>query len=638
MNKPDVLTRWTVEQSIELYGIRTWGGGYFDVSPEGAVLVKPDGPGGPASISLPEVVSGLRERGFGLPVLLRFADLLDSRLRMIHESFARAIEQAGYRGAYRGVYPIKVNQQQQVVEEITRRGRRFHHGLEAGSKAELIAALAYLDDPGALIVCNGYKDEEFVDLALYSLKMGQPTLLVLEMPEELAMVLERARRLDVRPALGVRFKIAARAGGHWTESGGDRSMFGLTASQVIDLRDRLAELDLLDCLQMLHYHIGSQVPNIRDIQAGIREAAHVYVDLAREGAAMGYLNVGGGLAVDYDGSHTNFASSSNYSVDEYAADIVEAVKGVCDTSEVPHPVLVSESGRAVVAHHSILVFNVLGVTRFQDRAPPREAAADAPKCIRDLLDVYGAVNLKNLQECYHDAVFFRDEARTLFEHGVVNLRTRALAETVFWNTVSRIADELKKQKQVPEELQGIETALADVYYGNFSIFQSLPDTWAIEQIFPVMPIHRLDECPTRAGTIADITCDCDGKIDRFVDLQDVRRTLRMHEINGSDYYLGVFLVGAYQETLGDLHNLFGDTNVVNVTLGADGQLDYTYEYEGDSVADVLSYVEYHPAELVERLRMKAERAVRGGKITAQHRREIMDAYQNGLRGYTYFEP
>ncbi len=637
MIRPDTLTRWTVDQSRDLYNVRNWGQGYFDISPEGDLVVRPSGAKSGPVIRLPAVVAGLRDRGVEMPVLLRFTDILGDRIRLLNESFERAIREAGYRGAYRGVYPIKVNQQQQVVSEVVRRGRPFHHGLEAGSKAELIAALTYLDDPEGLIVCNGYKDEEFIDLALYAQKMGVPTLLVVETPDELPLILDRAERMGLHPALGVRFKISVRGTGHWTESGGDRSMFGLTPSQVIDTLDLLKARGMLDGLRMLHYHVGSQIPNIRHIQAGIREAARVYVDLVREGAPMGYLNVGGGLAVDYDGSHTNFASSSNYAMDEYAADIVEAVLKSTDAAGVEHPVIVSESGRAILAHHAVLLFNVIGVTRFQTAALPEALPEDVHETVRNLFEVPRVLNVRNIQECYHDAMFYRDEVRTLFEHGLIDLRTRALAERAFWFTMTRLSEEIGKLKYVPDELEGIETALADVYHGNFSVFQSLPDVWAIDQLFPVMPIHRLAECPTRQATIADITCDCDGKIARFVDLQDVRKTLRLHAPNGEPYHLGVFLVGAYQETLGDLHNLFGDTNVVSVGLDEAGEVEFTQEVEGDSVADVLSYVEYSPPDMIERFRMRAENAVRAGRLTPQERRQILSAYQAGLRGYTYFE-
>ncbi|MBU1693802.1 MAG: biosynthetic arginine decarboxylase [Verrucomicrobia bacterium] len=636
--KPDTLTRWTPEDSAELYGIRNWGAGYFDVADNGDVIVRPRGKGGEVSISLMEIVSGLKARGLGMPVLVRFGDILASRVAQINASFAKVMADAGYGAGYRGVYPIKVNQQQQVVEDIVAFGRPFHHGLEAGSKAELIAALAYMSDPEAFIVCNGYKDEEFVELALHALKMGLQTIIVLEMANELPLVMERARAIGVRPRLGVRVKLATRGGGHWTDSGGDRSTFGLTASQIIDMVDWLRAENALDCLHMLHYHIGSQIPNIRSIRAAASEACRFYVDLVKEGARMGVLNVGGGLAVDYDGSHTNFPSSSNYAMDEYAADIVEVVMKACNAAQVGHPLLVSESGRATVAHHSVLLFNVLDATQFESHGLPESLPADVPEPLRQLMDVSASLTSKNVQECYHDAVYYRDETRALHEVGSISLRHRALAERIFWSIITRIAVEIQGRKYVPDELSGLEMAIADVYYGNFSVFQSLPDVWAIDQLFPVMPVHRLKEAPTRQATISDITCDCDGKIDRFIDLHDVRQTLPVHELDDSgEYYMGVFLVGAYQETLGDLHNLLGDTNVVNLRIGEEGAVEYAHEISGDTVADVLSYVEYNPQEMLDRMRKTAEQAVRSGRITVEDRRQLMQAYETGLRGYTYFE-
>ncbi len=635
--KPETLTRWTSENSADLFGVRNWGAGYFDVSDKGDLMVRPRGKGSEASISMVEILAGLKARGIGMPVLLRFGDILASRIAAINGSFHKAIAEAGYRGLFRGVFPIKVNQQQQVVEDIVAYGKPFHYGLECGSKAELITALAYSQDPDSLIICNGYKDEEFIDLALYALKMGLQAILVIEMPSELDIILSRAAKHGVKPRIGVRAKLATRGGGHWNESGGDRSQFGLSAAQIIDLVDHLRARGMLDCLEMLHYHLGSQIPNIRSVQAGIVEAGRMYVDLVREGARMGMLNVGGGLAVDYDGSHSNFASSANYSIDEYAADIVEGIMQRTDEAGIPHPTIVSESGRATVAHHSVLLFDIFDVSRFESNGLPEQLPENCHEHLRRLMEVRGGITAKNAQECYHDAVFYRDEMRSLFTQGAVTLRDRALAERIFWSIINKIADEIRGQKYVPDELEDLETAIADVYFGNFSVFQSLPDSWAIEQLFPIMPVCRLNEHPGRKAVLADITCDCDGKIDRFIDLHDVKRTLPLHELNGSDYYLGVFLVGAYQETLGDLHNLLGDTNVVSVKLGADGAVEFAEEIAGDTVADVLSYVEYDVQDMVEMMRRTAEQAVRSGRITPEERREIMAAYEGGLRGYTYFE-
>lgn len=638
MIKPEALSRWTPENAAELYGIRNWGSGYFDVSPKGELVVNPRGVGNGESISMMDIVEGLSARGIGMPVLLRFGDILASRIAAINNSFKKAIAEGGYHGRFRGVYPIKVNQQQQVIEDVAAFGKPFNYGLEAGSKAELITALAYFNNPESLIVCNGYKDEEFIDLALYALKMGMQTILVIEMPSELPMILERAKRLGVRPRIGVRAKLAAKGGGHWNESGGDRSQFGLNASQIIDLVDYLRKHESLDCLEMLHYHLGSQIPNIRSIRTGAIEAGRMYVNLVKEGARMGLMNVGGGLAVDYDGSHSNFAGSANYRTDEYAADIVETLQQIADQAGVTHPDIVSESGRATVAHHSVLLFDIFDVSRMNlGKDEPLELPPDANENMILLDEVLKTLNGKNAQECYHDAVFHRDEIRSLFNQGLVTLRDRALAEKIFWQIIMKIAEEMHDRKYVPDELQDLEVALADVYFGNFSVFQSLPDAWAIEQLFPIMPIHRLNEMPTRKAVLADITCDCDGKIDRFIDLHDVRRTLPLHDMNGKAYILGVFLVGAYQETLGDLHNLLGDTNVVSVRLGENGQPEYLKEIAGDTVADVLSYVEYDPNDMIHQMRRTAEQAVRSGRITPEERREIMMAYEAGLRGYTYFE-
>lgn len=635
--KQEALARWTIDDAVEMYGVRNWGAGYFDVSPAGEIVVRPKGAGSDIAVSLMDIVRGINARGMAMPVLLRFGDILDARVELLNNAFAKAMRDANYASQYRGVYPIKVNQQQQVVEEVMACGRRFHHGLEAGSKAELIAAMAYVNDNDAFIVCNGYKDEEFVDLALLGLKMGIQTVIVLEMATELAMVIERSRHLGIRPRLGIRAKLATRAGGHWTESGGDRSMFGLNPSQIIDVVDTLRQENMLDCLQMLHYHVGSQIPNIRSVRAAASEACRVYVNLVQEGAGMGILNVGGGLAVDYDGSHTNFASSSNYAIDEYAVDLVEVVMKICNEAGVAHPTLVSESGRATVAHHSVLLFNILNATRFESHGLPESLGEDAPEQLRHLMEASRTLSAKNFQECYHDAVYYRDEIRSLHELGAITLRERALGERVFWHIISRIAEEVRERKYVPDELEGLEAAISDVYYGNFSVFQSLPDVWAIQQLFPIMPVHRLNERPTRHATVSDITCDCDGKIERFIDLHDVKPTLPVHELNGSEYIMGVFLVGAYQETLGDLHNLLGDTNVISIKLDANGHMEFTHEIGGDSVADVLTYVEYKPQELLDRMRRAAELAVREGRLAPEERRRVMEAYETGLRGYTYFE-
>ena len=628
---------WTSEQSSELYGVESWGHGFFSVNRKGHLTVRLEDGEVAKEVSLFEVIAGLHDRGTHLPVLLRFRDLLHSRIAEINESFRAAIKDSGYRGEYRGVYPIKVNQQRQVIEEIAEFGKKYHYGLEAGSKPELIAALAHMHDPDAYIICNGYKDEEFIDLALHSQKMGLQIMLVLEMPSELELILERSRKIGVLPNLGVRVRLSTRGSGHWQDSAGDKSVFGLNAAQVIAVVDHLKDAGSLGCLKMLHYHQGSQIPNIAAIREGSTEAVRIYCDLVKEGAPMGVLDIGGGMAVDYDGSHTNFHSSCNYSIPEYCTDIVEVVSQICDKAGVAHPHLISESGRAVVAYYSVLVFNILDVTRAQtsEDAPP--VPQNAPQNLTNLIDVHKTLNKKNLQESFNDAAYYRDQIRAQFFYGSATLRERGLAEAWFWHILTRISNLIARLDDIPEDLRELSSTLVDFYYGNFSLFQSLPDSWAIDQIFPVMPIHRLDEKPRQRAVLADITCDCDGKIDRFIDKEDVAKILPLHELKpGEPYYVAVFLVGAYQETLGDLHNLLGDTNVVGVHLEK-GKPVYTHEVEGDTVADVLTYVEYDPKELVSKFRNFAEKAVASGRISPQERREILDLYREGLSGYTYFE-
>lgn len=525
MNRTEILDRWTREKSEELYGIKNWGAGYFSISDKGEVVVNPFRDSS-VGVSIMDIISGVRERGMDMPVLLRFENLLDAQISFLNESFDDAMRKLGYRGRYKGVYPIKVNQQQQVVEEVTRFGQRYHHGLEVGSKAELIAALALMKDREACLICNGYKDEEFVDLGLYAVKMGFKCFFVLETPTETDIVLERSRALGIKPNIGLRIKLAARAGGHWTESCGDRSIFGLSVSQMVEAVDKLRENHMLDCLKMLHYHLGSQIPNIRDIRAAVLEAARIYAELVKEGAPMGYLDLGGGLAVDYDGSSTNFTHSRNYTVEEYCTDIIEVVMSVLDPENIPHPTIITESGRAVVAYHAVLLFNVLDVERFEECEIPEQPDDDAPEQIKNLYEVHRNIILKNIQECYNDALYYRDEVRDMFKHRRIGLRERALAEKLFWNTMYKIAREKQKLKNPPPELEDLEQAISDIYYCNFSVFQSIPDSWAIDQLFPIMPVHRLLELPKRNAVIADITCDCDGKIDRFIDLHDVKKPYR----------------------------------------------------------------------------------------------------------------
>jgi len=634
----EILNRWTVEEARELYGIRNWSAGYFDISADGNVVVTPNPKRPDVSVSIKAIIEGMRERGLTMPVLLRIENLLVTQLALLHDSFRAAMSNFDYKGDYRGVYPIKVNQQQQVIEAITRFGRSTHHGLEVGSKAELIAAISMLNDKEACLICNGYKDEEFIDLALYAVKMGYKCFLVVEMPSELPMIVERSKKVGVKPNIGVRLKLSTKAGGHWTESGGDRSIFGLNISQLIEAVDYLKDNGMLECLKLLHYHLGSQIPNIRDIRSAVTEGCRYYAEMVKEGAPMGYLDIGGGLAVDYDGSKTNFVNSMNYTLEEYCVDIIEVIISILGENNIAHPTIVTESGRATVAYSSILLVNVLDIAKFEIVSLPEQVNENSHELMKNLHEVLKSMTLKNIQECYNDAIYYRDEIRQLFKHGEITLRERSVAENIFWNIMNIIYKERNKMSKIPPELEGIESALADIYYCNFSVFQSLPDSWAIGHLFPIMPIHRLNEEPLRQATIADVTCDCDGKIDKFIDLHDVRNTLPMHDlIENEEYYLGVFLAGAYQETLGDLHNLMGDTNIVSVHIYEDGTYDFVREIDGDSVADVLSYVEYDPKTLMTNFRSIAEQAVKDGFISPAERRQIIKKYESGLSGYTYFE-
>lgn len=629
---------WNIEKADNLYRVQDWGNGYFHIAEDGTVHVRLKGRSNNSSISLMEIAKGLQERGLKLPVLLRFSDILDDRIQYINESFSQAIAECGFKGSYRGVFPIKVNQQQQVIEEICLFGKQYHHGLETGSKAELIAALAYIDDSEAYVVCNGYKDEEYIDLALRGIALGIPTIIVIEMPGEVPAIIERSRELKIKPMVGIRMKPSTIASGHWTDSGGDRSSFGLNASQIIQVVDLLRSEGMLDCLRMLHYHLGSQIPNIHDIRVGATEATRVYAGLVQEGAPMGLLDIGGGLAVDYDGSNTNTGSSRNYSMKEYCVDVVEEVMNICNETGIPHPTIVSESGRALVAYYSVLLINILDTNVFCPEPNKDPIPEHLLPVLENMLYVKKTLNSKNTQECLNDLKYYREEIRNKFLYGKVNIRERAIAEHLYWSILAEISQLAGQQNYIPQELKNLEHQLSDIYYGNFSLFQSLPDVWAIDQLFPIMPIHHLDEQPTRRAILSDITCDCEGKIDSFIGRTKAEYTLALHTLpKDEDYILGVFLVGAYQETLGDLHNLFGDTNVVSVSYDENGTCMLYNELDGDTVADVLSYVEYDPKKMESLIRQKAENAVREGRITPQQRRKIISSYVAGLRGYTYYE-
>ena len=636
--------RWTIEDSLHLYGVDSWGRGLLSANTKGHLTVGPFQVSGkrgadpaPATIDLKELVDEVIERGIEPPLLLRFSDVLRARIAELNEAFSAAIKEYGYRGKYRGVYPIKVNQNRYLVEDLVSYSRPFHYGLEAGSKPELLAVMALLNDPQALIICNGYKDEEYVETALLASRLGPKVILVVEKPSELPLIAEMARRTGVKPMLGVRAKLSSRGSGHWEASGGDRSKFGLGAREIVETVDFLRREEMLDSFVLLHFHLGSQISSIRNVKDALREAGWLYVNLAKMGVPLGYLDVGGGLGVDYDGTQSNSPSSRNYTLQEYANDVVYGAMEICDASGVEHPTLVTEAGRATVAHHAVLITEVLGVGRRPAGVRPRELPEGAPLALRNLVDAHGELESRNLREIYHDALQYRDECLTLFNLGHLSLENRVLAEDIFWDLCRRIHALASGAAHLPDELAGLEEALADTYFTNFSVFQSLPDAWAIDQLFPVVPIHRLGERPERRGTIADITCDSDGCMKRFIDRQQIRSVLDLHNADEEPYYLGVFLVGAYQEILGDLHNLFGDTNAVHVTLEPDGEYEIDHVVAGDTVTEVLQYVEYQREDLVARLRRSAEKALRAKRMSREQARQLMRVYEQGLAGYTYLE-
>jgi arginine decarboxylase len=632
----DLIEKWKVQDALETYGVRHWGKGYFGINPAGHVTVHPYKRPEQA-VDLKDLVDQLQTRGIQLPILLRFTDILRHRVGEIHDAFRAAIGEFDYKGAYCCVYPIKVNQQRHVVEEILDFGRPFNFGLEAGSKPELLAVLAQSNGMATPIICNGFKDDEFIKMTVLARKIGKEVIPVVEKFTELEALVRYAEELQVRPVLGVRVKLATRGAGRWKYSAGFRSKFGLTLTEVLEALAYLKQRGLADCLQLVHFHLGSQITNIRNIKSALTEAARVYVELARVGAGVKYMDVGGGLGIDYDGSQTDFESSVNYTLQEYANDVVFRIKSVCDEAGVAHPTIVSESGRAVVAYHSLLVFDVLGVSHFDRYQGTPEIPLDAPQPITDLFAIFRDLSKKNYLESYHDAVQSVDEALNLFNLGYLSIDHRAIAEQLFWAVCGKLLKIVRELEYVPEELNGLEAMLSDTYFCNFSIFQSMPDAWAIKQLFPIMPIHRLQEAPTRRAVLGDITCDSDGKIDQFIDLRDVRNTLQLHAFNGQPYYLGAFLLGAYQEILGDLHNLFGDTNAVHVSLDDDGEVNLDAVIKGDTVREVLQYVQYSSEELAARMRKDVERAVRSGKISLDESRQLLRFYESGLEGYTYLE-
>lgn len=629
------MRKWTTEDSGELYNIKGWGVDYFAINDNGNVTVSPRSEYKP--IEIKEVIDELQLKDVSTPVLLRFPDILDHRIELISNCFKQASEEYVYKGQYYVIYPIKVNQMRPVVEELISQGSKYNIGLEAGSKPELHAVLAITNNDAAPIICNGYKDQDFIELALLAQKMGKAVYLVVEKLNELKLIINIAKRLNIRPNIGIRIKLSSSGSGKWEESGGDRSKFGLNASELIEAIGIAEENDMKDCIKLIHFHLGSQITMIRKIKTALKEVSQFYVELTKLGCSVEYVDIGGGLGVDYDGSRSTGASSINYTIQEYINDAVATIVDACEKHDLVHPNIITESGRALTAHHSVLVFDVLETT-----SPPvwQNDIAITPnthEIVVELNTMLNNLTPARMLETWHDALQLRQDALDLFSLGHLDLSTRALTERLFWSISIELYNMTLTIKHPPDELKQLGKMLADKYFCNFSLFQSLPDSWAIDQIFPIMPIHRLNKEPKRRATLQDITCDSDGKIDMFIGKGDLSQTLPVHElIENEPYYIAVFLVGAYQEILGDLHNLFGDTNAVHINATKDGY-EIKQIIDGETVADVLDYVQYNPKKLVRAMESWVTNCVKSGKISTAEGKEYLAIYRSGLYSYTYLE-
>ena len=630
------MKKWTTEDSKELYNINGWGTSYFGVNDKGDVYVTPCKDN--TQIDLRDVMDELSLRDVTAPVLLRFPDILDNRIEKTSSCFKKAADEYGYKGENFIIYPIKVNQMQPVVEEVITHGRKFNLGLEAGSKPELHAVIAVQCQSDSLIICNGYKDQNYIELALLAQKMGKRIFIVIEKPNELEIIAREAKKLNVRPNLGIRIKLASSGSGKWEESGGDASKFGLTSGELLDALELLEKKGMRDCLRLIHFHIGSQITKIRRIQAALREASQFYIQLHKMGYDVDFVDCGGGLGVDYDGTRSPSSESSvNYSIQEYVNDCIYTFVDAADKNGLPHPNIITESGRSLAAHHSVLVIDVLETASLPEMPEEFEPDADSHQLVKDLYDIWDNLNPRTMLEDWHDAEQIREEALELFSHGILDLKNRAEIEKMYWSVCHEINILAKHLKHTPEELVNLDKLLADKYFCNFSLFQSLPDSWAIDQLFPIVPLQRLDERPTRSATIQDITCDSDGKITNFVTNRNNSHILPVHTLKRNEpYYLGVFLVGAYQEILGDMHNLFGDTTAVHLSV-KDGKYNIDQVFDGETVAEVLDYVQYNPKKLVRQLEIWVSKSVKDGKITLEEGKEFLSNYRSGLYGYTYLE-
>ncbi|MGE0078256.1 MAG: biosynthetic arginine decarboxylase [Bacteroidales bacterium] len=630
------MRKWRIEDSAEMYNINGWGVKYFSINKDGNVVVTPKNNG--VEIDLRELVDELQIRDVSAPMLIRFTDILDNRIEDMSRSFKTAAEEYDYKGQNFIIYPIKVNQMRPVVEEIINHGRKFNIGLEAGSKPELHAVIASNPHNESLIICNGYKDEDYIELALLAQKMGKKIFIVIEKLNELKLIAKVSQRLKIKPNLGIRIKLASSGSGKWEDSGGDVSKFGLTSSELLQALDFLENNDLKDALKLVHFHIGSQVTKIRRIKIALREASQFYIQLHQLGFNVEFVDIGGGLGVDYDGTRSSSSESSiNYSLQEYVNDSVSTLVDASDKNNIPHPNIITESGRSLTAHHSVLIFEVLETTSLPTWGEEEEISENDHELVQELYDLWDKLNQPRMLETWHDAQQIREEALDLFSLGLLDLRTRAQIERLFWSIAKEIHQITSEIKHVPDELRVLPKLLADKYFCNFSLFQSLPDNWAIDQIFPIMPIQRLNEKPDRAATLQDITCDSDGKIDNFISTKNISYYLPVHSVKSSDsYYIGVFLVGAYQEILGDLHNLFGDTNAVHVSV-TDKGYEIDQIIDGETVAEVLEYVQYNPKKLVRSLETWVTSSVKAGVISSKEGKEFLSNYRSGLYGYTYLE-
>ncbi len=631
------MSDWNTKKSADLYGINYWGANFFRINDQGHVEVRPSGEKGPG-MDLYHLVQDLQERGIRMPILLRFPDIIKSRIELLAGCFARATEEAKYTGVYRGVYPIKVNQQKHLVEEILEFGAPHNFGLEAGSKPELLISLAQMDTPGALIICNGFKDQEYIEMALISQKLGRNTVIVVDRYSELQMIINASKRLSIRPNIGFRSKLNTPSSGRWAETSGSKSKFGLTPSEIVRGIDILRTENMLDCLCLIHFHIGSQIPSIQAIKAAMKEGARFFAEIYAMGAtALKYIDVGGGLGVDYDGSGRS-DSSTNYSEQEYANDIVAILQSICEEKKIPHPDIISESGRALVAHSTALVFDVLGSNEITMKEYLLPTPDKESRLVQDLFEIYKSLNKDNINEYYNDLIEKKRDTLQLFTYGVLSLEQRAKAEDLFRAIATKIVFIARENSELEDIRYALEQELSDTYFCNFSVFQSLPDSWAIDQLFPICPIHRMNERPDRRAILVDLTCDSDGHITNFIDVESGggQKYLEVHGLEpGQPYYLAVFLTGAYQEILGDLHNLFGDTDAVHVSLTESGGYQIDHVVEGDDVKEVLAYVEYNRADLIERVRKATETSILKGTISRSEARLLLEHYERGLSSYTY---